>query len=133
MSICLSMTLPSLKRASLRKLCNKWCWPSRLLLDTFTSAKVYSSEFDTLHLEIFNWHFQIEFSTVHLRLRHRLAHSRQSSHPSGRSKWEVRRRPSISIRLFRGLGSRILFRMSIKLKMREQIVFVPFLLDMLNV
>ena len=36
------------------------------------------------HLEIFNWHFIIEFRLVHLRLRHRLAHSRQSSSPSRR-------------------------------------------------
>ena len=44
------------------------------------------------HLEIFNWHFIIEFRLVHLRLRHRLAHSRQSSSPSCRSRWGVRLR-----------------------------------------
>ena len=39
---------------------------------------------------IFHWHFQIEFrSAFCLRLRHRLAHSRQSPPPSCRSRWSV--------------------------------------------
>ena len=39
----------------------------------------------------------------------RMAHSKQSPSPPGRSSWEVRRRQSVSIRLFRGIGSHILY------------------------
>ena len=54
---------------------------------------------------IFHWHFQIEFRSVCLRLRHGLARSRQSPSSSGRSIWMVRHRQSVSIRPFPGLGS----------------------------
>ena len=41
MSLCRRISLPSSKRASLRKCCNKWCRSSRLS-DTLISPEVYS-------------------------------------------------------------------------------------------
>ena len=117
MSICLLMNLSSSKRASSRKFCNKLCRSSRLS-DMFISEIVYSLTCSSLiSPNVFINIIYYQFRSVRLRLRHGLAHSRQSPSPSTRSIWELRRWQSVSIRPFRGLESWILCRMSVNQKM----------------
>ena len=76
--------------------------------------------FNTLVTNIINLAFSLSIQIRSRWLRHRLAHSRQPSSHSGRWKWAVRLRQSVSIRPFRGIGSQFLCRMSVNQKRRNK-------------